>query len=131
METDRTFRRILASKNAEINSGVTENNIETVADSIEQLESEKYVECKDIFNSEKELEVHLKIHRRRKNIRKLRSQESFTCNICNKVYLKASNLSAHMGTHTGFKPYECKICSKRFTQGNKLSYCRKFLYRIF
>lgn len=44
-------------------------------------------------------------------------QDRLVCNVCNKAYLKASNLTAHMGTHTGIKPYECKTCGKRFTQG--------------
>ncbi|XP_031332242.1 zinc finger protein OZF-like isoform X4 [Photinus pyralis] len=45
------------------------------------------------------------------------SEEHLVCNVCNKSYLKASNLAAHMGTHTGIKPYACNICGKCFTQG--------------
>lgn len=44
-------------------------------------------------------------------------KETLVCTICNKVYLKANNLAAHMATHTGNKSIECKVCGKRFTQG--------------
>lgn len=122
VETDKALRRIIASKGTEIDSNESVDNSQAIIDSTEELDSIKCLHCQATFNSEEELDLHAKTHakkRIKKSLcKKVGSGENLTCKICNKVYLKASNLTAHMGTHTGIKPYECKICFKRFTQGN-------------
>lgn len=96
-ETDTVLKKILASNDSEIDCDGSVENLDTKAKPL-----------------------HLRPHLKKKKSRNkfcTAVPERLVCKICNKVYLKASNLKAHMGTHTGFMPYECKICSKRFTQG--------------
>ena len=51
----------------------------------------------------------------------LKAQESnpektHTCQECNKTFNRASNLRAHMKTHSDHKPYKCDFCGKGFHQ---------------
>ncbi|XP_077294178.1 uncharacterized protein LOC143916806 [Arctopsyche grandis] len=43
------------------------------------------------------------------------------CDICSKSFTTKQNLSVHIGSHTGLKPYKCDICSKSFTSKRNLS----------
>ena len=40
----------------------------------------------------------------------------FTCNLCNKAFVRRLHLENHMRAHTGHKPFKCSICQKGFTQ---------------
>ncbi|XP_039622864.1 zinc finger and BTB domain-containing protein 7A [Polypterus senegalus] len=48
-------------------------------------------------------------------VKKMRSKAFQKCPICSKVIQGAGKLPRHIRTHTGEKPYECDICSVRFT----------------
>ncbi|XP_074645798.1 uncharacterized protein LOC141902056 [Tubulanus polymorphus] len=51
-----------------------------------------------------------------------KSQKTFTCNECGKVFNAHYNLTRHMPVHTGARPFICKICGKGFRQASTL--CR-------
>ncbi|XP_067635775.1 zinc finger protein 721-like [Eurosta solidaginis] len=40
----------------------------------------------------------------------------FQCNVCNKSFSQNVTLKQHMYTHTGEKPYKCEVCNRAFTQ---------------
>lgn len=37
-------------------------------------------------------------------------------NNCGKIFPKKQNIRNHFRTHTGDRPYKCKLCHKKFTQ---------------
>ncbi|KHJ45642.1 zinc finger, C2H2 type [Trichuris suis] len=62
-------------------------------------------ECGKRFADELFLRRHQSTH----------SAQDFVCDVCEKVYCRPENLSAHRNLHTGEKPYTCAFCSMRFT----------------
>lgn len=51
-----------------------------------------------------------------------KSQKTFTCPECGKVFNAHYNLTRHMPVHTGARPFVCKVCGKGFRQASTL--CR-------
>ncbi|XP_064633471.1 fez family zinc finger protein erm-like [Lineus longissimus] len=51
-----------------------------------------------------------------------KSQKTFTCPECGKIFNAHYNLTRHMPVHTGARPFICKICGKGFRQASTL--CR-------
>ena len=44
-----------------------------------------------------------------------------TCKYCGKVFKNTSNLTVHIRSHTGEKPYKCDMCSYSCAQSSKLT----------
>lgn len=51
-----------------------------------------------------------------------KSQRTFTCPECGKIFNAHYNLTRHMPVHTGARPFICKVCGKGFRQASTL--CR-------
>lgn len=48
------------------------------------------------------------------------NQKLFICSVCNKGFLRLSQLEEHKSTHQPFKPFRCLECGKSFTQKTRL-----------
>ncbi|ORX84359.1 hypothetical protein K493DRAFT_239286, partial [Basidiobolus meristosporus CBS 931.73] len=48
--------------------------------------------------------------------------QTYACPRCSKIFLRSDNLSRHIKTHTGEKPYHCKFstCGKQFSRSDEL-----------
>ncbi|CAG9575483.1 unnamed protein product [Danaus chrysippus] len=84
--------------------------------------------CKRTFKSYKAYHMHKK--RKSKscvvaqdenvNIEGVGRTRKFVCKICNYITHRSKDLSAHLVTHSGDRPYKCDLCPKRFTQQSSL-----------
>ena len=45
----------------------------------------------------------------------------YQCDICDKRFMRNSNLIEHKRVHSGKRPFQCKLCNKRFKQTSAVS----------
>ena len=72
-------------------------------------------DCGKLFRNYPSFESHRRLH------------GGFICEVCGKGFNKSSNLTRHMVTHSGEKPFKCNECRRGFTQRAHL---KKHMNRI-
>jgi len=66
-------------------------------------------QCQKCFSTEDNLRHHMYVH-----------SSKYKCTECGKSFISSQVLTRHRQIHSGEKPFECSVCSKRFTQAGHL-----------
>ena len=94
------------------------NTLQILTERVESLERERIerenssVICLEVPNTDDDGVVE----ERRRGWRR-----RHVCEVCDKDFACASNLTRHLCRHTGEKPFKCRVCDEEFTQQGDLT----------
>ena len=54
----------------------------------------------------------------------------YACTTCNQAFSESGNLTRHMRTHTGDRPYPCTTCCQAFSDSSNLTRHRKKMHAV-
>jgi len=77
--------------------------------------------CNEEYTESTGLTDHICRKRQRIRRRSKSAPKQHTCKHCGRVFGSLSNLSSHMRTHTGERPFCCDQCGRRFTRSDILT----------
>ena len=113
---------------------------------IHEVELFQCPECESVFDAKKSLRLHLRTHSARKGPRHI-PERPFPCLDCRKSFVRLSGLQTHtykyhsaatltvcnrtfvqdshyqlhaLRTHSGDKPYQCRVCGEAFQESTSL-----------
>ncbi|XP_012506317.1 PREDICTED: zinc finger and BTB domain-containing protein 40 [Propithecus coquereli] len=103
---DAFFRAVTTPESAALETILRHNSL--ILEAIQQRMELKYFSAEEEHLAEtvEELQIHRKM---------------YACQYCDAVFAQSIELSRHVRTHTGDKPYVCRDCGKGFRQANGLS----------